>query len=140
MSTLKYCSTLEIVFVLFREDLRISFWNYVSSLVSTHFASFYLYRSSRFSQSPEPLNQNQNLHQKVNFSCVFWHLICITFLEWYSRLCTFLVRYAMWEMKRNSVHFLSLLLPFIFVFFKKVKLESNYNKSKCTEFCFIYWN
>ena len=34
--------------------LKVSFWNYVSSLLSTHFTPFYLYRSSRFSQSLEP--------------------------------------------------------------------------------------
>ena len=30
--------------------LKISFWNYVSSLLSTHFDPFYFYRSRRFGQ------------------------------------------------------------------------------------------
>ena len=38
--------------------LNILFWNYVSSLRSTHFTSFYFYRSSRFSQRPEHLIKN----------------------------------------------------------------------------------
>ena len=40
----------------FREDLINSFCFF--TIVSTHFTSFYFYRSSRFSQSPEPLIQN----------------------------------------------------------------------------------
>ena len=51
--------------------LKIAFWNYVSSLQSTHFTSLYFYRSSRFSQKPEPLIKNKNLFRQVNFSSVY---------------------------------------------------------------------
>ena len=47
----------------------ISFWNFVSSLLSTHFDSYYFCRSSRFSQRPEPLIHNWNLYHQVYFSC-----------------------------------------------------------------------
>ena len=45
--------------------LKISFWNYVSSLLSMHFTLFYFYRSSWFSQKLEPFIQNYNLCQQV---------------------------------------------------------------------------
>ena len=49
--------------------LKISFWNHVSWLLSTHFTSFKFYRSSWISQNPEPLIQIYNLYRLVNFSC-----------------------------------------------------------------------
>ena len=56
VSTLKYCSTLEIISNISGSILIISFCFFTK--VSTNFTSFYFYRSSRFSQSPEPLIQN----------------------------------------------------------------------------------
>ena len=53
----------------FREDLHILFWNCVSFLLSTHFVSFYFYRSSRFTPKPEPLIQLKNWYRQVGFSC-----------------------------------------------------------------------
>ena len=58
VSALKFFLILKIVFVDFRKDLKNSFWNYVSSLLSMHLTSFYFDRSGRFSQKPEPLIKN----------------------------------------------------------------------------------
>ena len=48
--------------------LKISFWNCVSSLLRMQYVSFYFYRSSRFSQKPEPLIHLKNWYRQVDFS------------------------------------------------------------------------
>ena len=64
MSTLKYCSTLEIVFVHFRED----FENLILEL-GFFTCQYALYLLEVHSIKPKPLIQKQNLHRQVNFSC-----------------------------------------------------------------------
>ena len=61
-------------------SLEISFWNCVSSLLSTHFITSNFYRSSRFSQKTEPFIQLKNQYGQVDFSCVFFVLFLIFLL------------------------------------------------------------
>ena len=78
-------STLELFSYILGRILKIPFCNYVSSLLSTHFTSFHFYRSSRFSQKPEPLIC---FNQKLNSISTSKFQLCLAtknnILLWFS--------------------------------------------------------